>query len=128
MSFATCFRVFLVSVLLSAACPARAQMTEREGAEPRATGEMPVNLSPLAALACAPEQLVRALANELRLQPHQTLVLRRSLLAAPDGAAEMAVPAAETLRLLLSEAQLEQLQRLTATPNDVLSSWVALYH
>ncbi|MCC3156496.1 hypothetical protein LJ737_04560 [Hymenobacter sp. 15J16-1T3B] len=128
MTFAACFRLLLVSVLLAAACPARAQLADREVPAPRVpVADMPVNLSPLAALDCAPAQLLRALVTELRLQPHQALALRHSLLATPEGDAEAAVPAAETLRLLLSNAQLEQLQQLTATPSEVLSTWVALY-
>ncbi|GAB3829665.1 hypothetical protein [Hymenobacter jeollabukensis] len=128
MTFAACLRLLLVPVLLAAACPARAQLADREVPAPRVqVADLPVNLSPLAALDCAPEQLLRALVTELRLQPHQALALRHSLLATPDGAAETTVPAAETLRLLLSNAQLDQLQQLTATPSTVLSTWVALY-
>ncbi|RTQ48811.1 hypothetical protein EJV47_14495 [Hymenobacter gummosus] len=128
MNLPACFRLLFVALLLVAAGPARAQLADREVPAPRGYSDMPVNLSPLAALDCAPEQLLRALANELHLQPHQALALRRTLLAAPAGdTADAEVPAAETLRLLLSEAQLDQLQRLTATPGEVLTGWVAAY-
>ncbi|RAK68110.1 hypothetical protein [Hymenobacter edaphi] len=128
MTFAACLRPLLVFVLLAAAGPARAQLADREVPVPRVpVADMPVNLSPLAALDCAPDQLLRALVTELRLQPHQALALRHSLLATPAADGATSVPAAETLRLLLTATQLDQLQQLTATPGAVLSSWLALY-
>lgn len=125
-----CLRSLLLALLTLILLPAAAQQIPAAPAAP-ATGpapaELPINLSALAALDCDPAQVVRTLAGSLRLQPYQTLVLRRALLASPAPAADAAeLPAAETLRLVLSEAQLAQLQQVLATPPSVLNTWLAL--
>lgn len=122
-----CLRLFVLALLVLPWYPAAAQ--QGAGAPPAAASapELPINLSALAALDCAPAQLVRTLARDLQLQPYQTLVLRRALLTSPTPATDAAeLPAAETLRLVLSTAQVAQLQVLLATPPAVLTNWLAL--
>ena len=123
------YRPLLLALLALTVYPAVAQ--QPSSAAPAAVlnaAELPVNLSALAALDCEPEQVVRLLARSLQLQPYQALVLRRALLASPTPAAEAELPAAETLRLVLSITQLAQLQQVLATPPAVLTNWVALRH
>lgn len=125
-----CLRPLLLVLLTLAFFPAAAQQpAENPPARPAASvaDELPVNLSALAALDCDPAQVVRTLTRSLQLQPYQALVLRRALLASPDPAADATeLPAAETLRLVLSQPQLTQLQQVLATPPAVLTNWVAL--